>query len=155
MTKIAVLVAWMGIAMGIAVAQQKGAGVKFDPKRDAQQDIQAAIKEAQASHRRIILDVGGEWCSWCHILDKFFADHAELSELRDQYYVWVKVNFSRENENEKVLGQYPKIPGYPHLLVLEENGKFLYSQRTSPLEEGKSYNLGPVTEFLEKWKPSR
>ena len=51
---------------------------KYDPKRDAAQDIQAALAEARRTNRRVILDVGGEWCGWCHTLDRYFVDHQEL-----------------------------------------------------------------------------
>ena len=69
---------------------------KYDPKRDAAQDIQDAVKEAQRAHKRILLEVGGEWCSWCHTLDRFFETHAELIQLRDKNFVTVKINFSGE-----------------------------------------------------------
>jgi thiol:disulfide interchange protein len=128
---------------------------KYDPKRDAAADIQAAIKEAQRTHRRVLLEVGGEWCSWCHTLDRFFEAHPDLLLLRDKKYVTVKINFSEENPNQELIARYGTIPGYPHLFVLESNGKFLHSQDTSPLENGKSYDLQRLTAFLYKWAPSR
>jgi hypothetical protein len=67
--------------------------------------------------------------------------------------VTVKINFSKENENEKFLSKYPKIPGYPHLFVLEKDGKLLHSQFTADLEEGQSYYLQKFTDFLKKWTP--
>lgn len=127
---------------------------KYDPKRDAAEDIQDAIKEARRTNRRILLEVGGEWCSWCHTLDKFFETHPDLLLLRDKRFVTVKINFSEENENKDLLARY-KIPGYPHLFVLDSDGKFLYSQDTSPLENGKSYDLERLTAFLNKWSPTR
>jgi thioredoxin-related protein len=126
---------------------------KYDPNRKADQDLKNAIGEAQRTGKRILLEVGGEWCSWCHIMDKYFDQNANLTKLRDTNYVTVKINFSKENENEKFLGQYPKIPGYPHLFVLESDGKLLHSQFTADLEEGQSYNLQKFTKFLETWAP--
>ena len=126
---------------------------KFDPARNAEQDIRTAVTDAQRTHKRIILDVGGEWCGWCHILDKFYAAHADLIAFREKNYVWLKINFSPENENKAVLSRYPGITGYPHLFVLDENGKLLQSQDTSPLEEGASYNLDRMFAFLKKWAP--
>ena len=128
---------------------------KYDPKRDAGADIHAAIKEAQHTHRRILLEVGGEWCSRCHTLDRFFEAHPDLLLLRDKRFVTVKINFSEENENKELLARYGTIPGYPHLFVLDSDGKFLHSQDTSPLENGKSYDLERLTAFLTKWAPSR
>ena len=34
---------------------------KFDPQRNASQDLTLAIAEAKMSNRNILLDVGGEW----------------------------------------------------------------------------------------------
>src|SRR5262249_38299804 len=119
----------------------------------SEDDIKIAAVEEQRSGRRILLEVGGEWCSWCHIMDRYFEEHSPLRELRDKSYVLVKINFSPENENKAVLSKYPSIPGYPHIFILDSDGKFLYSEATSQLEEGHSYNLDRFTEFLQKWAP--
>jgi len=123
----------------------------YDPKRDAAQDIQAAIKEAQRAHKRILLEVGGEWCSWCHTLDSFFDAHPELIQLRDRNFVTVKINFSEENENKEVLSRYGPIESYPHILVLDADGRLLLSKETGSLESGKSYDLERLTAFLKQW----
>ena len=124
---------------------------KFDPQRNAAEDLQAAIVKANKENKRIILDVGGEWCVWCVWMDKFFINNAELANLRDENFVWLKINMSPENENKEVLSKYPSIRGYPHLFVLEKDGAFLHSQGTAELEEGKTYNLQKFTDFLKKW----
>jgi len=128
---------------------------KYDPKRDAAHDIRDAISEAQSNHKRILLEVGGNWCSWCHILDTFFAAHTDLLALRDQNFVTVKINFSEENENKEVLPRYGPVESYPHLFVLDSDGKLLLSKDTGALESGKSYDLEKLTAFLKAWSPSR
>ena len=127
--------------------------IQYDPKRDAGSDIKNAVIEAQRTGKHILLEVGGEWCTWCHILDKFFEQNRPLAELREKNFITVKVSYSPENKNQKVLSRYPTIPGYPHLFVLDQNGKLLHSQDTSKLESGKSYNLKGVTSFLRRWAP--
>jgi thioredoxin-related protein len=127
----------------------------YDPKRDAAKDIDDAVKEAARAHKRILLEVGGLWCSWCRTLDKFFETQTELLNLRDKNYVTVKVNFSQENENKEVLSRYGPIRAYPHIFILENDGKLLQSQDTGALESGKSYDLERLTEFLTKWAPSQ
>ena len=124
---------------------------KYDPARDAAADIRLAVAEARKSNRRVILDVGGEWCGWCHTLDRYFVDHKDLAELRDKHFVWLKVNYSQENKNEAVISTYGKILSYPWLFVLEQDGKLLSSQQTDPLEEGPSYNYDRMKGFLTKW----
>jgi thiol:disulfide interchange protein len=125
----------------------------YDPARNPANDLKQAIAEAERTHRRILLDVGGQWCIWCKYLDQFFDSHPDLKAYRDKNYVWMKVNFSRDNENKDFLAQYPSIPGYPHIFVLTSEGRFYHSQDTSPLEEGKGYSPERVKEFLEKWAP--
>ena len=125
---------------------------KFDPARDAAKDISDAVADAKRTNRRVILDVGGEWCGWCHALDRYFVEHDDLRALREQHYVWLKVNYSPENTNTVVLRRYPGINGYPHLFVLDQDGTLVQSQDTSPLEEGPSYNYDRMKAFLLKWK---
>ncbi|HEY5839205.1 MAG TPA: thioredoxin family protein [Pyrinomonadaceae bacterium] len=126
---------------------------KYDPKRDAARDIDDAVAEAKRTNRRILLVVGGEWCSWCHILENYFAAQPDLKARRDKAFVTVKINFSDENPNEAVLSRYPPSEGYPHIFVLDSDGKFLHSQGTAVLESGKSYNLEKMNNFLTQWAP--
>jgi thioredoxin-related protein len=126
---------------------------KYDPKRDAARDIDDSVAEAKRTNRRILLEVGGEWCSWCHILDEYFDEHPDLTALRDKNFVTVKINFSEENPNKEVLSRYGPINGYPHIFVLDSDGKFLHSQGTGVLESGKSYNLEKMNNFLTEWAP--
>ena len=125
----------------------------YDPARNPDQDLRDAQAEAGRSGKRILLDVGGEWCSWCHRFDAFFEQNTRLLELRNKNFIMLKVNVSPKNLNQKFLSQYPKIPGYPHLFVLEANGKLLQSQDTSQLELGNSYSLDRVEAFLNRWAP--
>ncbi|MGV3616775.1 MAG: thioredoxin family protein [Fimbriimonas sp.] len=124
---------------------------KFDPKRDAAKDIAAAVKVAQKQNKRILLDVGGEWCGWCHKLDKFFKTDKEIADTLKAKFVVVKVNFSQENENKAVLSKYPPAEGYPHLYVLDKNGKFLHSQGTGELETGDHHDHDKFMAFFKKW----
>jgi len=124
---------------------------KFDPTANASADLAAAVVVARASHRRIILDVGGEWCSWCHILDTFIEAHADLGKDIARDFVWLKINFSPENENQAFLSKYPRIPGYPHLFVLSEDGDLLHSQDTAKLELERSYDLEKMRTFFATW----
>jgi thiol:disulfide interchange protein len=126
---------------------------RFDPARDAGKDLDAALRMARATRRRVLVEVGGEWCSWCHIMDRFFASNAEVRRIRDANYIWLKVNFSKENPNEAVLARWPKVAGYPHLYVLDANGKLLQSQDTGVLEAGQTYDPIAFRAFLVEWSP--
>lgn len=121
----------------------------YDPKRDPAKDLELAMARAKQGNKRILLDVGGDWCYWCRVLDKFFDDHQDLKAMRDQNYVLMKVNMSSLNENYTFLSQYPAIPGYPWLFVLDADGKLVKSVNTDPLEDGaKGYSAKAIEAFL-------
>ena len=136
------------------IAAVASLNASFDPKRDPAGDLEMAKVEAARGGKRIMLDVGGEWCSWCHILDKFVEGDAEIRSFRDANFVWLKVNYSEENENKPFLSAYPEIKGYPHLFVLDADGKLLHSQFTGELEKGKGYDRDKFFAFLKAWAPA-
>lgn len=124
----------------------------FDPTRDTAKDLAAAIKLATKENKHILLDVGGNWCIWCHRLDAMFKANNEVAAMLKQYVV-VKVNWSKENENKAVLANYPKIvTGFPHLFVLDRTGKLIQDQDSGLLETGDHHDQLKVMTFLKKWK---
>jgi thioredoxin-related protein len=128
----------------------------FDVARDPAKDLQAAIGEALRTDRNILLDVGGHWCKWCMHLDKFFTDHPDVLALRDKNFVVVYVNFSDLNKNEKFLKQFPAPKGFPHLYVLNSDGKLIQSEDTGKLEDGKSgYDPDKIRAFLTEYGPGK
>ena len=127
---------------------------EFDPKRDAAADIKAAIQEAQKSGKRIILDMGGDWCSYCYQMDEFFRQHADLLQLRDTNFITVAVYYGSDSKNEQVLSRYSRLLGIPHFFVLEKDGSLLYSQHVLELRAGGEYDPEKMRDFLTKWSPS-
>lgn len=127
----------------------------FDPARDPAEDLAAAVVEAKQSGRHILLDVGGEWCSWCHRMDRFIEETPSIKQALESNYVVLKINYSEENKNEAFLSQYPPIPGYPHLFVLDANGDLLHAQGTGELEQGEGYDEAVYLAFLEEWAPAQ
>jgi thiol:disulfide interchange protein len=124
------------------------------PER-AKTELAAALAEAAANHKRVILDFGGNWCTDCHVLDHYFHDSANAPILQANYIV-VHVNIGRMNENLDIAERYqiPLRKGVPALAVLGEHGELLYSQRTGEFESMRAMQSSAVTEFLVRWKPS-
>ena len=122
----------------------------FDPARDAAADVAQAVAQAKRDGKRVLVDVGGEWCSWCHVLDRFIASNADVRDAIDAHYVWLKINFSKQNENAALLSRWPKVAGYPHLFVLDDRGALVLSQDTGLLEAGKSYDKARFLAFLAR-----
>ena len=127
----------------------------FDAKRDAAADIKAAIAEAQRTGKRIILDIGGDWCPYCHQMDKLFHEHPELVELRDKYFLLVDIYYGPDKPNRLALSRYSKLLGVPHFFVLESDGTLLFSQHVFDLRSGGKYDPEKMKAFLLKWAPAK
>jgi thioredoxin-related protein len=146
---------WFSVVFLLFIAAPRAANLpdEFDTARDAAADVAHAVVLAKAAGKRVIVDVGGEWCSWCHVLDRFIAANDGVRALVARHYVWVKVNYSKENRNEPFLSRWPRIRGYPHLFVLDANGALVHSQDTGVLEAGDGYDEARFRAFLERWAP--
>ena len=116
-------------------------------------EIKAAIAEAHRTHKRVILDFGGDWCGDCQVLNLYFHQSPN-AELMEKYFVLVDVNIGREDANLDIASKYgvPMPHGVPALVVLDGSGKILYSQKNE-FSNMRSMEPSSVTEFLNKWKP--
>lgn len=126
--------------------------ISYDPSRDAFQDGRDAIKLAKNTNRRILIELGGDWCKWCHLLDRFFNKHPDVKAQLHQTFVLLKVNVSEENDNAEFLKVFPASLGYPHMYVTESNGKLLLSKDTAEFLVKHKYSVQRFKEFFKRWK---
>ncbi|UKB77234.1 thioredoxin family protein [Chryseobacterium sp. MEBOG07] len=127
----------------------------YDPKADAQADINKVIAQAKKEGKNVMIQAGGNWCIWCLRFNNFVQNTPELKEIADKNYVYYHLNYSPENKNEKVFAQYINIKEqqfYPFFIILDKEGKKIHVQQSEVLEEGKGYSKEKVKEFLEKGK---
>jgi len=126
----------------------------YDPIRNPADDLTQAIVIAQKENKRIMLELGGDWCVWCKYMDEFYKTHPDVLQARVENYVLVKINVSEENANLEFLSQFPEVTGYPHIYILESDGAFLLSKNTADLEDGGSSYVPEVfMAFLQEWAP--
>lgn len=159
MLKITYLFAALFLWVGFALAQVEAAettlppySTHYDPARDPFTDGRTAIVLAKASQRRILIEVGGDWCKWCHVLDKFIKSDKQIEHALHQTFVVLKVNVSDENSNEKFLSAFPKNLGYPHMYVANMDGKVIHSQDTGEFLSNLKYSKQKFLVFLQRWK---
>ncbi len=125
---------------------------KYDPNRDPFVDGRDAIALAKKTNRRILIEVGGDWCKWCHLLDRFIKSDPQIKKALHETFVVLKVNVSDENSNEKFLASFPKPLGYPHMYITESDGRVVHSQDTAEFLTNLKYSKNKFLRFLQKWK---
>ena len=128
----------------------------YPAPEQAKADLAAGLKSAAATHKRIILDFGGNWCGDCHVLDIYFHNAQNLPILESNF-VLVHINIGRMDENLDIAEKYgiPVTLGVPALAVLSENGKLLYGQRGGEFKSMRRMESSEVTRFLVQWRPSK
>jgi thioredoxin 1 len=125
-----------------------------DPSQ-AKADLVAALRTAAATHKRVLVDFGGNWCGDCQVLDIYFHDSKNL-KLLESNYVMVHVNVGHLDANQELAKQLgvPLQKGVPALAVLSDDGKLLYSQKNGEFEAMRRMDSSSVTAFLMQWRPN-
>jgi thioredoxin-related protein len=126
----------------------------YDDTSDPFEDAVAAIKLADETNRNVLIEIGGNWCSWCHKMDAFLEKNPNVFKALHSKFVLLKINVSDSNENEAFMKSLPPVLGYPHMYVSTAKGKMLLSKDTAELIEGSEYSVKQWLDFLNKWQPS-
>ncbi len=154
LTRVGVFLSVLAMAAQVALAQR----TIFPDPSVAKAEIQDALMRAKASHKRVILDFGGNWCGDCQVLDIYFHDPTN-KPLLDANYELVEVNIGNNvtDANQDIAQRYgiPLKRGVPALVVLSSTGRVLYAQRNGEFEKMQRVQSSDVTKFLNDWKPAR
>ncbi|HXQ24817.1 MAG TPA: thioredoxin family protein [Candidatus Acidoferrales bacterium] len=129
----------------------------YPPPEEAQAEINAALASAATDHKRVILVFGGNWCYDCHVLDATFHSKAIAPLVNANFHV-VHVNIGEEYDKNLDLAAKYQVPlkkGVPALVVLDSDGKLVYSQKQGEFENSTRIGPSDVTSFLKKWAPPR
>ena len=143
------------LAVGAATARSANRDIYPAPDQ-AKADLAAALRTAAQTHKRVLLDFGGNWCGDCQVLDLYFHNAQNLPILESNF-VLVHVNIGHMDINLDIANQYqvPLEKGVPAIAVLSDRGKLLYSQKSGEFESMRSMESSAVTSFLVQWKPAR
>lgn len=59
----------------------------YDETRDPARDLAAATAKASAEGKKVLLLVGGEWCSWCQEMNRFLDREPDLAGQLNRTFV--------------------------------------------------------------------
>ncbi|HTZ46228.1 MAG TPA: thioredoxin family protein [Verrucomicrobiae bacterium] len=120
---------------------------------DAHKEIAEALQTAAASHKRVILVFGGNWCFDCHVLDEAFHS-PDIAPTLNKSFIVVHVDIGQMDKNLDIAKKYevPVENGVPALAVLDADGKLVYSQKQHQFSAARSMAPEDILAFLNKWK---
>ncbi len=123
----------------------------YDDQRSPFTDAADALALAKATNRQVLIEIGGNWCSWCHKMDTFLSNNPDVYQTLHSNYVLLKINVSDSNENADFMASLPPVLGYPHMYVSNAHGKMLLSKDTAELLAGADYSKEYWLTFLNQW----
>lgn len=125
----------------------------YNPDTNAIEVISNAVDQAKMENKHVLIQVGGNWCTWCIKLHNFIKEHEPIDSIIKADYILIRVNYSKKNKNLEIMEmmEYPQRFGFPVLVILNGDGQRLHTQNTAYIEEGDSYNEKKLREFLLNW----
>jgi thiol-disulfide isomerase/thioredoxin len=128
----------------------------YDIHADGARQIGAALAQARAGNKRVLVEFGANWCIWCRRLHNTMeSDPAVSAKLADSFVV-VLIDVNRHHgpaRNPDLILKYgnPVRLGIPVLLVLDADGRLLTTEDSGNLEEGDHHSPRKILEFLGQW----
>lgn len=124
----------------------------YDDRVDADAALAATIARAKASGKRVLIDLGGNWCTDCRIL----AAVMELPELKAfvaAHYEVVEIDVGRMNKNMQIPARYgiTKLDGVPTVLIAETDGTLINATNSADLADARSMNPQGIANWLARF----
>jgi len=126
----------------------------YDTNADGLQQFKTAVEQAQKENKHVMVQIGGNWCSWCYKFHDFYTNDTQLDSMIKADYVVIRVNYDKSMKNEQLFAQLgcPQRFGFPVIVICNAEGKRLHTQNSWYLEDGKgSYNKEKFIAFLKNW----
>ena len=137
----------------LASAMTQAAGLGYERDADPFEQYEAAMDTAAAQHKLVLIVAGGDWCRWCHVLNRFITNNEDIEASLNDTFVVMKVYVGPGNFNELFFSQLPEAYGAPHFWIVSPEREVLASQSTAKLERGKStYDKASFLAFIDRWK---
>ncbi len=147
--RILLAIAFMAIGAPAAHARDLG----YDPKADPFDQYHEAVAIAEAEKKLVLVIAGGDWCRWCHVLNRFLDRNLDIQQRLEDAFVVVKVYVGDENYNADFFEQLPEARGAPQFWIISPERNVLASQSTGALERGKNgYDKHEFLQFIAHWK---
>ena len=123
----------------------------YDETSDPFVDATDALALAKKTNRQVLIEIGGNWCIWCHRIDAFLETNPDVFQALHSQYVLLKVSVNDTNENTDFMKSLPPVLGYPHMYVSTAEGKMLLSKDTAELLGDNGYSKSQWLTFINKW----
>ena len=125
----------------------------YDESANAEGAVAAAFARAQKSHKRVLIDLGGNWCVDCIVLANFLK-LPEMQRFMAAHYEVVTVDVGRFNRNLQIPARFgitKKLEGVPALLIATPDGKLVNGKDIFATASASEMTPKTVADYLAKY----
>ena len=126
----------------------------YDERADASAIVAKARAQARAQHKKLLIDLGGNWCTDCRVL----AGVMELPELAPfvaSHFVVAKVDIGRFDKNGQIAAQYGitrRLDGVPAVLIVDPGTDRLVNDgHLFALADARHMTPQGLADWLAQW----
>lgn len=124
----------------------------YDVNADANAQIDEALARAKTEGKRVIVDLGGNWCGDCRVFAAIM-DLPAVKKYVDAHYEVVLVNVGRYDTNLDVPARFglEKPHAAPTTLIVSPDGKLLNGDDLIALKDARDMTPQQVVDWLAHW----
>ena len=125
----------------------------FSDSADANADVDKAFAQARASNKRVLIDLGANWCADCRILQALM-DRPDVHDFLAAYYAIAVVDVGRLNRNLQIPARFgitDRLEGVPAILIADPDGKLVNAGQILALDEARHMTPQDVVDWLARW----
>jgi thiol-disulfide isomerase/thioredoxin len=126
----------------------------YDATANAKAQVAAARTRAMRGHKKLLIDLGGNWCLDCRLL----AGVMDLPSMRGwvkRHYEVVTVDIGRFDRNLDIPARYGikgRLAGVPALLIVDpKTDKVVNAGRETALADARSLSPQGLADWLAQW----
>ncbi len=126
----------------------------YDEAANADGAVAAARARAIKTHRRLLIDLGGNWCLDCRLL----AGTMRLPEVAGyvgRHYEVVTVDIGRFDKNGQIAAHYGtpgRLAGVPAVLIVDPRSDRLINKgHETALSDARSLSPQALADWLAQW----
>ena len=133
----------------------------YNENQDIRADLKKALEQAKKENKNVLIQLGGNWCSWCMRFHALVNGTPKVDSLMKENYIYFLLNVPQQKDKRDYEifkeFEYPNRFGYPVFVILDKNGKRLNTQDSDAFEyfnpNVKGYDTTKVVRFLTLWTP--
>ena len=125
----------------------------FAADANAEADVDAAFARARRDGKRVMIDLGGNWCADCRILSGLM-ERPELHAFLASRYELVTVDVGRFNKNLDIPARFgitTRLEGVPAIIVATPDGRIVNPGRVSAIEDARHMTPQALADWLAEW----